>query len=157
MSFDFFFNRSSPQIICDAGLAPSTVQCSESQCSVFHVQTRVFRSEHPSERFGRARPSERFGHPSARAAFLNGRRASHAGGWVIKKVIPETGPPWRAEPPRSRKLFFNLGFDFCRVLFEIGCVPEHPLEALVAAIGSGSLLRFGFTERELWCSNLSPV
>ena len=46
---------------------------------------------------------------------------------------------------------------FSYILVEIGSVSEHPPEALVAAIRSGSSLRFGCTDRELWSSNLSPV
>ena len=59
--------------------------------------------------------------------------------------------------PPLAKDFFEFGFDFCSILVEIGSVPEHPPEALVAAIGSGSSVQFGITEQELWSSILSPV
>ena len=49
-----------------------------------------------------------------------------------------------------------VSFCLC-ILLEICSIPEHAPEALVAAIRSGSSLRFGCTDRELCSSILSPV
>ena len=65
--------------------------------------------------------------------------------------------PSGAAPPLLDPPFLFVGFDFECILAELGSVPEHSPEALVAAIRLGSSVRFGCTERELCSSNLSPV
>ena len=96
-------------------------------------------------------------------------RFPHFLAWKSRPSVPEKTTSWKdilqlgkggmddpsggLPPP----LILSARERFFWILVKFGCVPEHPPEALVAAIGSGSSLRFRITERELCSSNLSPV